>query len=101
MQTHFRVLEASMRSSKRSFDGLRYCLNFAYTGGALGATRMLFSRELVCDMSQEATIRRTRKGDFLQDSSHVSGRQYTFGCIIDKKRGTLCPHIRDLRVPDL
>ncbi len=45
-----------MPASKRSFDGLRYCLNFAYTCGALGATGMLFSGELFYSMSQEATI---------------------------------------------
>jgi hypothetical protein len=30
----FRILEASMLASKRSFDGLGFCLNFAYTSGA-------------------------------------------------------------------
>jgi hypothetical protein len=44
-----------MPSSECSFDGLRYCPNFAYTRGALRATGMLFSGEFFCGMSQEAT----------------------------------------------
>ena len=92
-----------MLASKRSFDGLRFRLNFADTGGAHGATRMWFSEELalICHKGTRSKGRLTRKGDFGHESSHVSDRQYTFGCIIDKKRGTLCPHIRGIRAPHL
>jgi hypothetical protein len=90
-----------MLASKRSFDGLRFCLNFANTCGAHGATRMWFSEELECGMSKDDNDRRTRKGDFGQELGHVDGQRYTFGCIIDKKQGTPCPHIRDPHVPYL
>jgi hypothetical protein len=56
MRTHFCVLEASVPTSKRSFDDLRFSLNFAYTRGALGTTGMLFSKEFVRSMSQQATM---------------------------------------------
>jgi hypothetical protein len=90
-----------MPASECSFDGLRFCLNFAYTRGALGATGMLFSGEFFCGMSQEATTDAPAKVILAQDSTHESGRRYTFGCIIDKKQGTLYPRIRDQRVPYL
>ena len=45
-----------MLSSKRGFDGLRFGLNFAYTGRAHRNTRMWFSKELVCKMSQKIAI---------------------------------------------
>ena len=51
-------------------------------------------------MLREA-YRPTRKGDFGQISTHVSGRRYTFRCIADKKQGILYSHIRDLCVPYL
>lgn len=56
MWTHLRILEASMSASKRGFDGLRFCLNFADTRRAWGTTRMLFSREIICNMSEEMMI---------------------------------------------
>lgn len=55
-RTYFRILESSMPASERSFDGLGFCLDLAYTCGALGATEMPFSAELFCSMSHEATI---------------------------------------------
>ena len=88
-----------MLASKRSFYGLRFCLDFTYTSGAHGATRMRFSEELVSSTSKESSNRRTRKGGFGQELSRVCGHRYTFDCIIDKKQDTLCPHIRGLRVP--
>jgi hypothetical protein len=45
-----------MSAGKRSFDCLGFCLNFADTRGARGTTRMLFSREIVCSMSEAETI---------------------------------------------
>ena len=45
-----------MPTSKRSFDGLGFCLDLADTCGAQGTTRMLFSREVVCNMSEETMI---------------------------------------------
>jgi len=35
-----------MRADKGSFDGVRFCLNFAYTRGAQGTTRVFFAKEL-------------------------------------------------------
>src|ERR1700761_5253305 len=57
----------------------------------------LESFSVVYHMSSEA-YRRTRKGDFGQNSAHVSGRRYTFRCmaLADKEQGILCSHIRDL-----
>jgi hypothetical protein len=43
----FGILEASMPASKRSFDCLGFCLNFANTRGARGTTRMLFSAKMI------------------------------------------------------
>ena len=64
---------------------------------------MLISGELFCSMSHVTggNDRLTRKGDFGPHPTHVSGCRYTFSCIIDMKQGTLCPHIRDFRVPNL
>jgi len=42
----FCILKASMLPSKRSFDGLRFCLDFTYTRRAHRATRMWFSTSL-------------------------------------------------------
>jgi hypothetical protein len=55
-RTYFRILESSMPASECSFDGVGFCLDLAYTRGALGATEMPFSAGLFCNMSNEVTI---------------------------------------------
>ena len=45
-----------MFASKRSFYGLRFCLDFTYTSGAHGAARMRFSEEFVSSTSKETII---------------------------------------------
>jgi hypothetical protein len=44
-----------MSASKRSFDCLGFCLNFADTRGARGTTGMLFSGEIVCSIPEDET----------------------------------------------
>ena len=45
-----------MLANKRIFDGLRFCLNFAYTCRAHGATRMWFSEGLSAVCHKMTTI---------------------------------------------
>lgn len=42
-----RILESCMRANKGSFYGVRFCLNFAYTLQAQGATRVLFAAKVI------------------------------------------------------